>query len=123
MSYHSVVDDAARDFGAIGTFSKPGWPGSRPITTGFNLALFVYHAVIGILGFAVGRASGQGLSLEAIQLTSAIDTVRFAVVILISAFFLKEFWARLISSVAAIRPITYAEAIAILLMIGILVGG
>jgi hypothetical protein len=123
MSYHSVVDDAARDFGAIGTFPKPGWPVSRPITTGFNLAMFVYHAMTGILGFAVGRTSGQGLSLDAILLTSAIDTVRFAVVILMSAFFLKEFWVRLVSSVAAIRPISYTEAIAILLMIGILFGG
>jgi len=100
----------------------PSWNPAGRITPGFNLALFAFHAVMGFLRFAIGSEKAKGLSWEGLLLSSTLDVGRFAVVVLISAYFLQAFWRRLVSSLVAVRSITYQEAIAIILMLGILLG-
>jgi hypothetical protein len=102
-----------------GKLSMPGEANTKRITTGFNVALFMFSAIMGILLFlASGKANN--VSVEGVILSTIVDSVRFVAMLLISAYFLKEFWERLISNLFPVRAITYAEAIAIGLMFGIL---
>jgi len=68
-----------------------------------------------------GRAGNSRFT--GVALSVGLDLVRFTVVLGITAFFVGEFWRRFIAAVAAVRPITYEEAVAIVLMVGILFGG
>lgn len=115
-------DDVA-DFAAPGTYVKVVPPGSRHITPAFNLALFAFLAVKGLIGFLLTSAAVGGTSFEGLVLTSLLDLVRMVVMILISAAFLKAFWGRLVSPLGSLRPISYSEAMAILLMIALVFGG
>jgi len=90
------------------------------ITVGFNIAMFAFLGITGFLGFLVQSEKAGGVPLAGLVLTTGIDMTRYLVVLLVTAFFLREFWARLISALWRIRQITCHEAIAIVLMIGML---
>ncbi len=92
---------------------------TRRITTEFNIAMFVFSAVLGFLGFCLSERA-KNVPLEGLILTTALDAVRYIVVLLIVAYFVREFWERLISDLLPVRVISYAEAIAIGLRLGIL---
>lgn len=90
------------------------------ITTGFVAALFAYQAVSGILAFlASGRA--QSYTLDGIVVSCGLDLVRVVVLTTIAAWFLREFWRRLVTDVASVRPIDFRESLSIVLMLGLLV--
>lgn len=96
------------------------WGESSRITPGFNVALFTLAAVLGIFPFLVTSEAARGVPWMGLAVSIALDTLRFAVVLLITAVFVREFWKRLIASLFAIRPINYQEAIAIVLMLSVL---
>lgn len=88
---------------------------SEKITPKFNITLFLFTALVGIIQFAIGsRVSFGGLLL-----TSFIDAIFNIGMLLVFAWFLKEFWQRLLSDLFQIRNINYQESIAIVLMLSI----
>lgn len=89
---------------------------SHRITPKFNLALFAFNALTGIIKFSLTAKVGFG----GLILTSILDAVFVICVLLILAWFLKEFWIRLISDLFSLRNINYQEAIAIVLVISML---
>ena len=91
------------------------------ITGRFNVALFLFCALLGLLSF-LGSDRAEGVPVTGLVLTTAIDAVRYLVVVLVSALFVKEFWNRLIPTLCPIRTIAYQEAIAIVLMASLLFG-
>lgn len=116
------------DFAAEGTYVKVVPKSHRHITPAFNVALFAFLALKGLLGFLLtGPANGRPplafFSVEGVLLSTLLDLIRMGVVILISAAFLKAFWERLVSPLGSLRPIRYGEAMAILLMIALVFGG
>jgi hypothetical protein len=78
------------------------WKLPGRVTFGFNAALFAFLAITSFLQFL------------------ASDAVRVLAVALITAWFVQAFWRRLISSVFAVRYIGFQEALAIVLMLGVL---
>jgi hypothetical protein len=92
---------------------------AEPITIEFNILLFVFLAIVGVILFALSDRA-KNLSLEGVIFVSAIDAVRYTVMLLIGSFFIKEFWRRLISNILPVRAIDYQEAVAIFLMLGLL---
>ncbi|WP_422923591.1 hypothetical protein [Singulisphaera sp. PoT] len=97
--------------------------GDRPsgITAGFNVSLFAVISVMGILDFAASNRA-HGISILGLIVTSAIDAVRYLAVVLITAAFVASFWRRFVSTLYSVRPITFQEAMAIVLMAGLVLG-
>jgi len=95
-------------------------PDMSRINPRFNVALFAFNAALGLFQFLVASANAWGISAGGLLATTLLDLARYAVVLLITAAFLAAFWRRLICSLAPIRPIDYQEAIAVVLMIGVL---
>ncbi|EDL61980.1 hypothetical protein [Gimesia maris] len=91
-------------------------PESRRITPKFNLALFAFNALAGIIKFSLLARVGLG----GLILTSFLDAVLTICILLIVAWFVKEFWIRLISDLFSLRNIDYQEAIAIVLVLSML---
>ena len=91
------------------------------ITGRFNVALFLFSAALGLFRFLLSE-DAVGVPLEGLVISSVVDAIRFIVVLLISAYFVREFWNRLVSSLWDLRLITKQEAIAFILIIGILGG-
>jgi len=91
------------------------------ITTRFNALLIAYLSAQGMLAFAIS-ARAKGVSIDGIVMSTLLDFVRYMVVLLISTWFLREFWFRLISPMFRIRPIEFREAMAILLMLAVMRG-
>jgi len=91
------------------------------ITVEFNVLLFVFLAIVGVALFALSDRA-KGLSFEGVMFVSAIDAVRYTVMLLIGSFIVKEFWGRLISNLFPVRAINYREAVAILLICGLFFG-
>ena len=89
---------------------------SHRITPKFNLALFAFNALAGIIKFSLVAKVGLG----GLVLTSFLDAVLTICILLIIAWFLKEFWLRLISDLFSLRNIDYQEAIAIVLVLSML---
>ena len=87
----------------------------------FNLALFAFHALMGLLNFAMSGKAHE-VPWTGIFLSTALDLVRYLVFLLITAYFVAVFWRQLVASVAAVRPISFQEAVAVVLMVGILFG-
>ncbi len=88
---------------------------AEKITPKFNIALFLFTALVGFIKFeALPRVSLGGLIL-----TSFIDVIFNIGILLVFAWFLKEFWHRLLSDLFQIRNINYQEAIAIVLILSI----
>ena len=97
------------------------------ISPAFNLALFGFSACLGLgryLSLLSDKAAGYGVGafLWAASWSIVLDMCRCAVVLAVTASFLQIFWRRFVASVTAIRPIDYQEALAIVLMLGILFG-
>ncbi|EMI46608.1 hypothetical protein [Rhodopirellula sp. SWK7] len=92
---------------------------SKKITIRFNVMLILFSTCYGIFNFALSDAA-KGISLEGIILTSLVDMVRFLVVMFLVAYFVREFWNRLIADIFAIRMLEYREAIAIVVVMGII---
>ena len=118
----SRLDDVA-DFAAPGTYVKIVPKSHRRITSAFNVALFAFVALKGLLTFLLTSPMAGRASFEGLLLTSLLDLSRMTAVLLISAVFLRAFWGRLISPLGSLRPISYGEAIAILLMVALVFGG
>jgi hypothetical protein len=97
---------------------SPRVPGG--ITTGFNVTMIMYLAIPGIWNFMFLSEKAKGVPLEGLIVSCALDVVRFLAALLITALILEAFWHRLIAPLFTIRPITYQEAIAVVLMISIL---
>ncbi|ODT99786.1 MAG: hypothetical protein ABS79_04095 [Planctomycetes bacterium SCN 63-9] len=91
------------------------------ITAGFNVALLAFQAVTGFVTFLASDRA-RAFPLAGILLTSFIDLIRLIVVMMLIAWFVREFWQRLITSLVPIRPIDFQEALAIVLMFGLLLG-
>ena len=70
---------------------------NKSITFEFNALLFVFLALVGVVLFALSDRA-KGLSFEGVIMVSAIDAVRYTLMMLIGSFFIKEFWRRLISN-------------------------
>ena len=92
---------------------------SKRITPAFNVALFLFSAAMGTLRFLLSEKA-TGIPIEGLVMTTAVDTVRFTVVLLISAYFVREFWNRLVANVFDARAVTAQEAIAFTLLLGVL---
>ncbi len=120
MPHVSDLDKALDEYVFATTDRKPTKKGTGKITLGFNILLFTFITVLSLLQFLVASPQARGISLMGLVLTCTLDTLRFAVVALISAFFVKVFWERLAPSLFAVRALTYQEAIACVLMIGLL---
>jgi hypothetical protein len=111
--------------GAAGGGKSPAtisWETPRGITPGFNLALFAFSAFLGLFQFLFLSDRARDYPAAALVLSSTLDLARFAVVALITAAFVREFWRRLIAQIAPVRPIDFQEALAIVLMAAILLG-
>lgn len=85
-----------------------------------NVALFAFNAALGLFQFLVASPNARGINAGGLIATTLLDLARYAVILLITAAFLDAFWRRLVGSLAPIRPIDYQEAIAVVLMIGVL---
>ncbi len=94
--------------------------GSR-ITTEFNIALLAFASVYGVIRF-LASDKVKGMSVDGIILGTVVDFARVLICLFIAAYFVKEFWGRLIADVWKLRPLEYKEAIAIVLMFGLLFG-
>ncbi|HCS55721.1 hypothetical protein [uncultured Rubinisphaera sp.] len=92
---------------------------SSRITPQFNIALFAFSAALGILNYLLsGNASGFPAS--SVVLSIGLDALRFILVAGITAYFIKEVWRRIVSNLWSVRPLSYQEAIAVVLTVGIL---
>lgn len=92
---------------------------ARRITADFNILLFLFSFGVAFIKFICSEKAKDATAIG-LLLSSALDAALVVVVLLIGAFFIKEFWNRLISSLFPIRNLDYQEAIAIFLIIGIL---
>ncbi len=95
------------------------------ITVDFNILLFLFLAAVGIFKFLFSASGGAAVAagkwaIEGVILSCVLDAAFVFVVLLISAFFIKEFWGRLISKLVPIRSITYQEAVSIVLIASLL---
>ncbi|MCC9655125.1 hypothetical protein [Rhodopirellula halodulae] len=91
------------------------------ITIGFNILLILYSAGTGFLTFAFSDKA-KGYPVQGVVLTSLIDFVRYLVMMFISAWFVNEFWNRLVTDLVPLRKLEYREAITIVVFLGILAG-
>ncbi len=101
---------------------KPGGVARRGLTGRFNVALFGFLALMGIGRFLLAASVARESAFAGIALSALLDAVRFLVVVLVSAAFLREFWGQLVASLFPIRAINYDEAVAILLMAALVFG-
>ncbi|MFZ1934563.1 MAG: hypothetical protein WCB27_16105 [Thermoguttaceae bacterium] len=92
---------------------------AKRITAEFNIVLFLFSFGVAFVKF-IASEKAKNATVTGLLMSSALDAVLVVAVLLIGAFFVKEFWDRLISSLFPIRNLDYQEAIAILLIIGIL---
>ncbi|QDT52279.1 hypothetical protein Pan44_02880 [Caulifigura coniformis] len=91
---------------------------SDRITLGFNVLMIAYLSALGFFKFAFS-GSIRTVPFEGLILTTLLDLVRYLVVLVISTWFLREFWFRLVSPMFRIRPVEFQEAMAILLMLAV----
>ncbi len=108
------------DFAADVAFDKSAPSPFGRVGPLFNLALFTFLALKGLIVFLATSPRAQTASPAGLVLSSLADFLLVATMVLISAVFLRAFWRRFVSSVWPLRPITYNEAIAILLMASLL---
>lgn len=94
-------------------------PIASRITPQLNAGLFLYCILVGELQFLMSARASK-VPIEGLILTSGIDFVRFAVVLLMTSYFFREVWNRLIISIFHLRPIHFQEAITIGLTISLL---
>jgi hypothetical protein len=99
-----------------------GSPEPRRITWSFNLLVFALQSAYGVFRFVFVSGNASKMDATGILINVSLDLVRVVTLLLVSAYLLKEFWGRLVPSLAGLRPISFCEAVAIVLMIGILFG-
>ena len=97
---------------------KDTTPSSR-ITPAFNVVLFLFAAATGILQFMLSE-NAQAVPIEGLVMTTALDMVRFLIVMFITAYFVREVWNRLVSNIFTVRTINTQEAIAIILVLSVM---
>jgi hypothetical protein len=90
------------------------------ITRGFNVAVFALCATIGTFTFLATTALTSSRSIAGLFLISGADSLRYLAIVLIAAFVVRAFWNRLVANVFAVRSINYAEAVAVVLVKGLL---
>lgn len=91
----------------------------RPtITLGFNVLLILYSAGTGFITFAFSDRA-QNVPIQGLVLTSLVDFVRYLIMMFISAWFIREFWNRLVADLFSIRFLAYREAITIVVLLGL----
>ena len=98
----------------------------RPIPpffwAGFNLGLLAWHALLS-LGRAVVAGTLRELSWQFVVLDRVAELTQYGVMILITAWFVTLFWRHFIASVFPVRPIRFAEAIGLVLILETLFPG
>ena len=92
------------------------------ITGRFNVAVFVFCAVLGIFSFLLHSDKAKDVPVEGLVLSIGLDAMRYLVVVLVSALIVRAFWDRFVSDIFSLRAINYQEAIAIVLMSSVLFG-
>jgi hypothetical protein len=96
--------------------------GTPRITAGFNLALFLFVNALSVLRFLTTSTAAAGVPIGGLLVSILLDLARYALVMFVTAWFLREFWGRLVASVVPVRAIGRQEAIAVVLMIAALFG-
>ena len=87
----------------------------------FNAALLAWQCLTGFSAFLASDRA-RNVPWAGLVMSTAIDFVLRVVVLGVTAGFLAVFWGRFVATVAATRPISYGEALAAVLMIGLLFG-
>lgn len=108
------------DFAADVAFDKSASSPSGRVGALFNLALFAFLAIRGLIVFLATNPKAQTASPAGLVLSSLADLLFLAAMLLISAVLLQAFWRRFVSSIWSLRSMTYNEAVAIVLMAGLL---
>ncbi len=98
---------------------------SKKITLIFNIVLFIYIGVTFLAEYLFKPETSDNTPWEILfknspELSIALALVFTAVLILAGAQLLKIFWNRFISDIAKIRNISFQEAMAIFLIIGVI---
>ena len=86
---------------------------------GFNLGLLAWHSLLS-LGRAVVAGTLRELSWQFVALDRAAELIQYGIMILITAWFVALFWRHFVASVFPVRPIRFAEAIGLVLILGTL---
>jgi hypothetical protein len=97
-------------------------PSRIRITWGFNAAVFAFGAAMGIVKFLLQSEKAKNVPLDGLVLSISLDAVRYLAVAMISALIVRAFWNRLIADLVPVRALEYQEALAILLVLGVLFG-
>ena len=92
---------------------------TRRITISFNILLILYSVLYGVVAFALTKEA-QALPVQGLVLTSLVDFVRYLIVMVVSAYFVREVWNRLIADIFAVRKIWYREAVTTVVILGVL---
>ena len=95
---------------------------SGPFAWGrFNAALLTWQFATGLATFLTSDRARHA-PWAGLFLSTTLDFTSRMVVLGVTAGFLAVFWGRFVATVAATRPISYGEALAAVLMIGLLFG-
>ena len=88
----------------------------------FNLGLLAWHALLS-LGRSVVAGMFRDLSWQFVALNQVAELIQYGIMIVISAWFVALFWRHFVTSVFPVRPIRFAEAIGLVLVLGTLFPG
>ncbi len=89
--------------------------GMPRITVAFNVAMFSYCVLQGLVRFVVSDKA-KGVPLEGLIFTSIVDLVRVTILMFITAYFVREFWNRFVMTVFGLRKVDTNESIALVLL-------
>jgi hypothetical protein len=84
----------------------------------FNVAVLAFFAAIGTFPF--WSTPWRLKQIKVLAPTMAVDSIRYLAIVLIAALLIRAFWNRLVSDVFAVRSINYTEAVAVVLVKGLL---
>jgi len=96
----------------------------KNITIGFNIALLIYFVIITITDYLFEPEPTAKVPWESLFGTSQVLSIGLAIIligilIVTGAYLIKLFWNRFISDIAKLREISFQEAMALVLIIGI----
>ncbi len=103
----------------VGPEKEAGDPRSR-ITWGFNAGLFGFQAAIGFLLFVLTSGRAGGVSLPGLIFSTSLDAIRYGSIVLLAACFVGAFWRKFAIPVFGVRDIAYREAVAVILILGLI---
>jgi hypothetical protein len=93
----------------------------RPgLTRRSYIAVLAFFAAVRTFPFWATPWRLKQLPLKMLVPTMAVDAIRYVAIVLIAALFIRAFWNRLVSDVLAVRSINYTEAVAAVLVKGLL---